>query len=244
MTSAIEPAARGLFRDRWNDVEIHERIRAGEYEFVDFGSSQGGSIDYCMRRFHARKGLGIDLGADEVAEIRSRGFDAIQGDVLDFRCPSGSFRFVSMMDFLEHLPNLQAVERALTTAKRVARDFLFIRHPTFDDEPYLNSIGLKQYWTDWSGHPSKITLAEYTQMFERLELSLYCLRFRTPAYDSADPVMLPLSAPPDQLKFDLDLHGPRPEVVFPRPVWGQLDIFVALRSLELWEWKQICAGFD
>jgi hypothetical protein len=89
-----------------------------------------------------------------------------------------------------------------------------------------------------------VTLAQFTQMFEQLELQRYCLRFRKPAVDSSDPVMLPVDAPPEQHHYDPRLHGVRPLVVFPRPIYGQIDIFVALRDFEDWEWRQICANFD
>lgn len=225
--------------------DITKRIEARAYDFIDFGSSTGGSIGYCMRRFRASRGLGIDIKPAEVEKIRASGFDAVQADIMSFECPPGSFRFVSMMDFLEHLPDLQCVERVLARAKRMARDFLFIRHPSFEDEHYLSAVGLKQFWTDWpGGHTAKLTVADFSSIFRRLELNQHCISFRGPAIDSDDPAMLPISAPPNQHAYDADRHGRKPCIVFPRPIYGQIDLFVALHPFPDAEWAKIIAIFD
>lgn len=230
-----------------DDREIYEDIRTGHYEFADFGSSEGGSIDYCSRRFNAKRGIGIDILQYEVDKMRSRGFDAVCADITTFDCPTASFRFVSMMDFLEHLPDYGVVERILATAKRIARDFLFIRHPSFEDEHYLNAVGLKQFWTDWpnpGGHTAKLTIADFTKIFANLGLSQYAISYRNPAHDSADSVILPIEAPPEQHHYDESAHGPKPFVQFPRPLYGQIDIFVAVRPIRQQEWSQIILAFD
>jgi hypothetical protein len=221
------------------------RVRAGYYDVLDLGSSTGGSIEYCMRRFNAPHGLGIDRLVAEVKQIHAAGYDAIQADVLTFDAPPGSFRFVSMMDFLEHLPDVNCVERVLGKAKEMARDFLFMRHPSFDDEHYLNAIGLKQFWTDWpGGHTAKVLLSEYTAMFQRLGLHFAAIFLRHPAHDSNHPAILPISALPNQHEYDAEQHGPKPHLEFPRPLDGQIDIFVPLRPFALDEWKAVIAPFD
>jgi hypothetical protein len=227
------------------NTTIVDHLRAGEYDFVDLGSSSGGSIDYCMRRFSARRGLGVDLQAEAVEQIRAQGFEALQADVLEFEFPPASLRFVSMMDFLEHLPDLAGVEAVLSRAKSAARDFLFIRHPSFEDEHYLNAVGLKQFWTDWpGGHTAKLTVADFTGIFQRLGLHNYAIFFREPVKDSEASVMLPLSAPPNQHHYDAAVHGEKPRVVFPRRIYGQIDFLVALRPFQIGEWAETVAFLD
>lgn len=230
-----------------DDQVIFEEIRTGSFDFADFGSCEGGSIDYCTRRFHAARGLGIDILESEVEKMRACGFDALCADITTFDCPTASFRFVSMMDFLEHLPDLDVVQDILVSAKRIARDFLFIRHPSFEDEHYLNAVGLKQYWTDWpgpGGHTAKMTVADFTRIFESLGFSQYKISFRSPANDSDDSVILPIDAPPNQHHYDETRHGAKPYVKFPRPIFGQIDFFVALRPISQVEWTQTTLQFD
>lgn len=230
-----------------DDETIYQDIRTGRYDFADFGSCEGGSIDYCMRRFNAPRGLGIDILQNEVDKMRCRGFDALCADITTFDCPTASFRFVSMMDFLEHLPDFDVVERILASAKRIARDFLFIRHPSFEDEHYLRAVGLKQYWTDWpgpGGHTAKMTVADFARIFDKLDLTQYTFFFRNPAYDSSDPAILPHDAPQNQHHYSESDHGPKPFTQFPRPLYGQIDIFVALRPIYPADWQRITLQFD
>ncbi|HPF37680.1 MAG TPA: class I SAM-dependent methyltransferase [Phycisphaerae bacterium] len=230
-----------------DDQTIYQDIRTGRYDFADFGSCEGGSIDYCSRRFDAARGLGIDILQCEVDKMRARGFDALCADITTFDCPTASFRFVSMMDFLEHLPDYEVVAKILTTARRIARDFLFIRHPSFEDEHYLNAVGLKQFWTDWpgpGGHTAKLTIADFTQIFSKLGFNQYAIAYRCPAHDSNDDCILPLGAPPNEHHYDAARHGPKPVVAFPRPVYGQIDIFVALRPMPNPEWARTILQFD
>lgn len=230
-----------------DERSIFQDIQTGRYDFADFGSCEGGSIDYCRRRFGAERGIGIDILQHEVDKMRSLGLDALCADITRFECPTASFRFVSMMDFLEHLPDFGVVERILDKARHIARDFLFIRHPSFEDEHYLNAVGLKQYWTDWpgpGGHTAKMTVADFTGMFARLGLSQYSITYRKPALDSSDPVILPIDAPPNQHDYDAAQHGPKPSIHFPRPLYGQIDIFVAVRSIRQTDWAKLTLPFD
>ena len=139
-------------------------------------------------------------------------------------------RFVSMMDFLEHLPSLGAVEAVIEGAARIATDFLFIRHPSFEGEAYLGSIGLRQYWWHWRGHPTHPHVEDYCQIFERL--GLYTIRYSGEIADSLDPSVLVDDEPIDQGPFDPRAHTARPYVAFSRPLWRLQDIFVALRAFD------------
>jgi hypothetical protein len=225
-----------------DDSEIYARLKSGAYDYIDMGCSEGGSIDYSMRRFQAVRGLGVDIDEGKVARAREKGFDVLQADILTFEGPSGCVRFVSMMDFLEHLPAPQFVERVLSRARRLARDFLFIRHPCFDDEQYLQSLGLCLYWTNWpADHTSKLTVPAFTEIFRRLGLNQYFLCFRKPITHSDHPSVLPGSAPPDQHKYDATLHGEKPLIEFPKPIYSQIDWLVALRPFAVDEWNRLCA---
>ncbi|MCB9854446.1 MAG: class I SAM-dependent methyltransferase [Phycisphaerales bacterium] len=230
-----------------DEESIYQDIRTGRFDFADFGSCEGGSIDYCSRRFNAPRGLGIDILESEVEKMRASGFDALCADITKFDCPTASFRFVSMMDFLEHLPDFDVVREIVAGAKRIARDFLFIRHPSFEDEHYLNAVGLKQFWTDWpgpGGHTAKLTVADFTALFDSLGFNQYKIHFRSPALDSNDSVILPIDAPPNQHHYSSEAHGPKPFVKFPRPLFGQIDFFVAVRPIRQQEWSQIILPFD
>jgi hypothetical protein len=201
------------------------------YDFIDLGCSHGGSLDYCTKRFGADRGIGLDIDPRKVDEARAGGHEAVVADVtrLELR---DQVRFVSMMDFLEHLPSLDAVEAVIQGAAAIATDFLFIRHPSFEGEDYLRSLGLRQYWWHWRGHPTHPQVADYCRIFERLGLRLYTITYRGEIRDSLDTTVLLDDEPIDQGAFDPSVHAERPYIGFTRPIWRSQDIFVALRPFD------------
>jgi SAM-dependent methyltransferase len=210
-------------------------------DFLDLGCSRGGSIRYCRRRFDARRGVGVDLDAVKVEEARDAGFDAIRADATTLELPA-SVRFISMIDFLEHLPDLDAVEAVIERAASAATDFLYIQHPSFEGEGFVERLGVRQYWWHWSGHTAHPQVADYCGMFERLGLHRYSIRYRGPVRDSDDPSVLPVEAAKNQHAFVPGVHPPKPTVGFARPLWRTQELLVALRPFSMRRWARIVEG--
>lgn len=217
-----------------------DRVDWSQFDFIDLGCSNGGSIHFCQKRLGAGRGLGIDLDVEKVRQAQAAGFDAVVADARNLP-PSVRVRFVSMMDFLEHLPDLAVAEAVIEAAARVASDFLFIRHPSFEGEAYLSALGLRQYWWHWTGHTAHIRVSDFCDIFERLGLGQYAVRYREPIWDSSHPTILTADMPKNQRLYDPDRHAPKPFVRFKEPVWRSQFIFVALREFELAEWARVTA---
>lgn len=209
-----------------------------KYEFADFGCSTGGSIKHCLKRFGARSGIGIDIDPAKVEKTRAAGFDAALADLHTLEGEK-SVRFVSMMQFLEHLPTLDEVERVVAKAASLATDFLYIHHPSFEEEHYLLGEGLRLYYHHWSGHTTHVTRDEFFAMFERLGLLQYFVRPIQPLVCSDHEAILPSEAPINQHQYDAELHGPKRSVAFPRTIHQHMEIFIALRPFEAQEWREI-----
>jgi hypothetical protein len=65
-----------------------------------------------------------------------------------------------------------------------------IRHPSFEHEEYLASLGLKQYWTDWPGvHTAHIRLHEFVAMAARIGVYDFTVRPLKRAFGSDDPTI-------------------------------------------------------
>lgn len=62
-------------------------INLNDYDFIDFGASKGGSIEFAKAALGGRKGLGIDLDPKKVSTMKSLGIDAIQGDFTNLDLP-------------------------------------------------------------------------------------------------------------------------------------------------------------
>lgn len=210
------------------------------YDFIDLGSSKGGSIAFCTKRFGAKRGLGIDLDPEKVGLTRASGVDAVQADAANLQL-SKRVRFVSMLDFLEHLPSLDVVEAILAQAAEAATDFLFIRHPSFEGEGLIELLGVRQYWWHWSGHTCHIRISDYCEMFERLGLAQYCIRFHERVENTDHPTLIPLSAPVNSHAYDPEHHDEKPATPLPFPIWRMQSIFVALTPFDADEWRSLVA---
>jgi len=208
--------------------DARKRLSAGEFAFVDAGCSAGGSLAFCERVFRKGRGIGFDISPDKIARAGEAGHVVCQADLATVDLPSRSVHFVSLLDFLEHLPQLALARDILANMARVARDFLFIRHPNFEDLEYLKTLGLKLDWTDWHGHPNMMTLADFEQLTRELGLPAPTIIAQKPIGDSSHPSIVPLSAPRDTVGYDPALHGPKPTIRFDRPVYSQFDLFVRL----------------
>lgn len=217
-----------------------ERLRAGAFAFVDAGCSSGGSLAYCERIFGQGRGVGFDASAAKVAAARAAGHEVYQADLATVELPPKSVLFVSLLDFLEHLPDLDATRVMLERLGRVARDFLFIRHPSFEDIDLLRSLGLKLDWTDWHGHRNPLRLRDFETLCRELGWPAPTVLAQKPILDSGHPSVLPLSAPSDTVGYDPAKHAPKPKLRFERPVHSQFDIFIKLNpALTAGAWFRI-----
>lgn len=213
-----------------------------KFDFLDLGCKTGGSIDYCAKRYRRSRlqhlrGIGVDINPNHVKKAREAGYAAIEQDILKLNIRH-KFKFVSALDFLEHLPNIVAVEGVVKKMSTLATDFIFIRHPSFEDIEYLESLDLKISWSDWRGHTALIKTYDFANMFNKLGLRQYCFIYKRPIWDSSNKVIIPLSAPVDIHEYTKNL-GEKKLIKFKKPVFSQIDIFVALRPIEFKEWRWI-----
>jgi hypothetical protein len=197
-----------------------------EIDFIDFGSGIGGSLQSAEKRTGGR-GVGVEMRAAKVEVARREGRNVVLGDIFDLPTDI-SVRYVTIDNVLEHLPTMDLVKAALESATRIAEEFVYVRHPSFEDEPYLNTLGLKQFWTDWRDHPSHISLADFMRIARQLGATSWSMHPVRAAVDSSDATILPIGAPPDQHDYDAERHGDKPDVVFARPVYYAWDIIIQM----------------
>jgi SAM-dependent methyltransferase len=197
-----------------------------QYDFLDLGCKKGSSIGWSQRKYGG-KGLGVDLKLEMVEEARKNGFDAIRGDVLKLDFPKNSFRYVAMMDFLEHLPSKDASFQVLKNCKKWSREFFFIHHPSFEDIDYLKNLGLKIDWTDGYDHTNPLTLDDLKEMFNKLRVKKYEIEPKLPIVDSSDKHILPLTAPHNTILYSKNV-GTKTLVKFDHPVYSRFEIVVYL----------------
>lgn len=141
-----------------------------DFDFIDFGASKGGSIEFARARLGGKGGIGIDLDFRKVEKMRTLGFSCIKGDITNIPVLSKSFRFVLISHCLEHLYSRLEVELAIREAKRIATDFIYIQGPFFDEDQWLRERGLQLFWSNWTGHTFHLTLAILQEIVYELGL--------------------------------------------------------------------------
>lgn len=216
-------------------------LAEGRYEHLDLGSGRGGAIHYAEKRFGATRSLGVELLPREAEVARRNGYDVVTGDAAELVPPQKCVSYVTMIDFLEHLPDAATAERVLARAGEAARDFLFIRHPSFEDGPALARYGFKMAWTELRCHPNPMRIAEFNDIFRRFGWRDVRIVRRRPIVDSRHEKMLPLDAPRNVVHYDPEKHGSKRYVRFRRPFVGQFDIWVRLGDIEDARWDSIVA---
>jgi SAM-dependent methyltransferase len=228
---------------RETPAQVIDALRTGRYRFLDAGCGDGGSTDQLTRRFGRSPGLGVDWYPEAVRNARAAGFDAMFCNLLDpdLELPEGCVEYAAAMDVLEHLPSPQDAVAVLRKLANAARDFLMIRHPSFDDIDYLAQFGLKLNWTDWTCHPNPMKIDDFRRIFKALGWRDYTIVPHMNYADSSHASVLPLQAPTDTLKYDPALHGAKPAVTFDRPVYGKFDIFVRCGPIDPADWPRIAS---
>ena len=197
------------------DATILKALKAGAFDFLDFGCSTGGSIGLAQSLFGKGRGLGLDIDPAKVETARSSGHDAMLADLTNLTIPPNLVRHVMLCHFLEHLPGLKTAEQAMASAVRTAREFVYVAQPWFDSDGYLFSRGLKIYWSDWHGHPNRMTSLDFHYVLEALRQRDMILGYRMFARDrisnSRNPVIHPLASRRNQHAYDRKVHPPKPK---------------------------------
>lgn len=122
-------------------------ISVKDYDFLDFGASNGGSINWASGAFGGR-GFGVDIDPKKIDGLKANGFDGMVGDATRLELPDNCISYVTMINFLEHLPTPELGASMIASAVRCAKDFVFMLGPDFESAAYLRGLGFKKYFAD------------------------------------------------------------------------------------------------
>ncbi len=134
---------------------------------LDIGCGDGLLME-CLQRENKIKIKGIDISTKAIEIAKSRGLDAIQGDITD-KLPFAdkSFNSVLLIDVLEHI--FQPLD-VLKEAHRVCTDYVYISVPNFVSFPARIQVLLGQVPennTARDGHAYWMTQAVITDLLEK-----------------------------------------------------------------------------
>jgi hypothetical protein len=202
------------------------------YDFLDFGTGYGGCYDFAREKLGGRIGLGFEFLRHRVVALKKEGYNCHLADITKISFPKKSVRFITISHVLEHLPNLKEVEKVINTAINTATEFVFIEGPSFDFDDVLKQHGLKFYWVGWTNHPSNVTTGLIKQTAKHNKIHRYDLLTENPSIsDSASVDIVPLKAKAGS-KYDPVAYGPKPMVVFDKPIFRSFVCFLWLKPVE------------
>jgi len=195
------------------------------YKFLDVGCKIGGSFDVSKKfGFDKEEGIGIDINENHVENFKSFGYNAIVADATNLPFDDNSFELVIFSHVLEHLPTEELGKKALDEFLRVCSKTVFLSLPFFDRDEYLNSLGFKTYYSDWTGHTNKVhlktILENYICNYE------YELTMKKKLTDSGFSEILPINAIKDSHHFDEKLHGKKEVIIFEEDIWREYTILI------------------
>jgi Methyltransferase domain len=220
-------------RPELNASEFAPYVRAGGFDFVDFGCSNGDSIRLGKSRFGGTRGLGIDIDEKKVKACRDAGLDAVIFDIMAI--PNEKlFRFAILSHFLEHIRDPLNVASYLRKACSISTAFVYIQQPYFDADAYLARHDFKLYWSDWHGHPNHMSALDLRNLLREIQDSGFAISFSVYARglitSSEDPSVHGQLSPRDQHQYDPTVHPPKKQMVFTEPVYKDLVSLITLDS--------------
>lgn len=209
-----------------------------QFDFVDFGCSSGGSMEFACGKLGGKRGIGIDIDPSKVQSCRERGYDAAVADVttLDgLRYPN--IRFAVLSHFLEHLASVDLARSCLHSAVSVSEEFVLVRQPFFDADSYLAQLGFRLYWSDWTGHKNHMKSTDFhlilRDLLIRKRIQRYILFFRGKIEDSNNECIHHVSSPRNQGVWEASKHVPKRYINFDVPVYKEVGVLIHTRSRKL-----------
>lgn len=201
--------------------DVQEDPPIDQFDFLDFGASNGGSIAWASGALGGR-GFGIDIDPKKIEKLRSKGFHGKLVDANEFTIAENSVEYSTMINFLEHLPGRKEAAKVIANAYSAARKFAFILGPDFESLPYLREAGFKKYYADWSGHTWHHRTHELAAIASEVGAKKFVLVQYGQIFDSWDRTILPLNAARNRGNYDPAIDPPKPFKVFEGKIYGTL----------------------
>lgn len=215
-----------------NAARLLSVLTENNFDFIDFGCGIGGSMSLAKQIFDGERGLGLDVSETKINDAKAKGYEAECIDILGLPLMPKHCRFVIMSHFLEHLNSLKDAQIMIRNAIALARDFVYIQQPYFDADGLLLKDGYKLYWSDWHGHPNRMTSLEFHYVLTRFLNEGLITRFVIYADKrikrANHPAIHPLSSPIDQNVYDSAVHpAKKPKFrQFSYPIFYEIKVLV------------------
>ena len=195
------------------------------YKFLDVGCKKGNSFLSISKKYGYTpdQGIGIDTRKSHVSDFIKLGYHGLIADAEEIPFVDNSFELVIFNHVLEHMPSEEAGFKALKECIRVSSKLIVLGLPFFDEDEYLNSLKLKTFYSDWTGHKNPI---HFKKIVEFLGPMSYEVWMRKKLTDSFAEEILPINAPKNSLTYNQEIHGFKEYIKFDRDIWREYEIVI------------------
>jgi len=217
-------------QDKSSKIMCNNKLiaRINQIDFIDLGGGGGGSYKYIKQKFHYKNGLVIDIDEDKVNEALKNGVPAIVLDVTDLSVfNDNACKLVSIVDTLEHLPDLTIIEKVIKESIRVASDTVLIRGPMFYDE-YLKERRLRFYWAHWTGHTCHVEPDHIIKILEKYKITNFEVKNIDPVISSSNSSIHPIDGKKDRHSYRRWIDPPKPRKIELENIYEKFEILIKL----------------
>lgn len=220
-------------------------IKFQEYDFMDFGCSKGESIKYGQNKFGGKKGIGIDIDYEKVKMARhyiktsdklSDGHTAICEDItqlVNYNIAS-KVRFTTAIHFLEHVNGMDEAEIIMESAANLSEEFVYISQPFADMDSQLFKMGLKTYYSDWTGHKNLMTSYDFYKicrnMYYRDTIKDFVIFGTVAINDSSNNYIHPIDSPINQHEYNEKIHPPKDNNITFNGLYKDINVLMILND--------------
>lgn len=212
---------------------LYDLLASGVVDFLDLGSGAGQSYEYVRRTTGLKVGVSLDTIPEKVTECRQVNDLSFVYDIREVPYSFGAVNAAFMLNVLQQIASEKSALQVVQNALVASRDYVVIRQPYFDHDAALAELGFRSYWGDWSTHLCRMDLPFLAGLARRC--GPFAERLRVFGIDriadSQSPFILPLTAPPEQDRYNEARHGAKAEVAFDFASYREVMVIIERQSM-------------
>lgn len=201
------------------------REYVNQFDFIDFGAKYGKMRDYCGKVFGTSNGLHIEIVEKYIDKMEEDDIPCIQADITNLNFEKNCVDFSVCTHTIEHLPDLDHVEKVMKSAFKVSKHFVLFTWPFFDEDKYLKEKGFIPFWSTWAGHVTKLKTIDFAKICHSLGKTPK-FYFRDKIHDSNHTSILDIKSPINSGPYVEGESLPKEMKVFDRDIYYEVGAFI------------------